>query len=161
MVRLKKVLRISIAFLLLASTYSICTPLNFGYSEESYLLSQDQTLHFQTEEICFGDYGKAFLMDLTPVDGGVMEEDNKAGFVSLPLASYFTFSNVTITVHHTLIPKDGYQLLIRAGWLDTQNRSYVSHSDFENLEVGKQVTSHSFAVECCGVRVPEGQRFWL
>jgi len=159
--KLKRVLRTSIFVLLLALFSPICTTLSLMDFGKSYLVSQDQTLYFQTEEIDLGDFGKAFLMDTTPIDEGVMKETNQAEFVSLPLASHFTFSNGTITVYHTLVPVEGYQLWIKVGWLDDQNQSHVPHLSYENLEVGTQVTSHSFAVQCCGVGVSEGQRFWL
>ena len=159
--KLKMFPRLSILVLLLALFFSILMAVNFGNTQEFHSFSLDQTLHFQTEEVDLGDYGRAFLMDTAPVNVGVMETASQVRLVSLPLASNFTFSNVTITVYHTLIPVDGYQLQIKAGWLDIQNQSHVSHFDYENLEVGAQVTSHSFAVYCCGIEVSEGERFWL
>lgn len=158
--KLKKILCMSILALSLALFLSIPTTISIENLGEFYPFSQDQILYFKAEEIDFLDHGGAFLMDTVPVNSGAMEEANEAEFVSLPLASNFTFSNLTITVYHTLI-LDSYQLEIKVGWLDLQNQSHVSHFSFENLEVGTQVTSHSFAVDCCGITVSEGQRFWL
>jgi len=157
---LKKILYISILALLQALLFSIPITISIENLGEFHPFSQDQTLYFNAEEIDLLDHGGAFLMDTT-LNSGTMKESNKAEFVSLPLASNFTFSNLTVIVYHTLISSDGYQLWIKAGWLDIQNQSHVAHLDYENLEVGTQVTLHPFAVDCCGIEVSEGQRFWL
>ena len=158
--KLKKILYISILALLQALLFSIPTTISIENLGEFHPFSQDQTLYFNRKEIDLWGHGVAFLMDTT-LNSGTMKEANKAEFVSLPLANNFTFSNLIITVYHTLISSDGYLVLIKAGWLDIQNQSHVSHLDYENLEVGTEVTLHQFAVDCCGIEVSEGQRFWL
>jgi len=158
---LKKIPDLTFAPLLLILFISAASSANPKNPRELYSPSQTQTLHFTIKEIDLDEYRNAFLMNITPPDEGVMKETNQTNFVSPPLASIFTFSNITITVHHTLIPQEGYQLLIKVGLLTIQNQSMVSHFSYENLQIGTQVTSHSFATECCGITVLENQRFWL
>jgi hypothetical protein len=159
--KLKKILCLSIFALLLALFFLIPMSVSLENSEVCYSVSEDQILYFQGEEVDLGDHGRAFLLTTDHVNGGVMEEAHQARFVSLPLVSNFTFLNLTVTVYHASIPSTGYQLLIKVGWLDLLNQSHGSHFDYENLEVGAQVISHSFAVDCCGIKVSEGQRLWL
>ena len=124
-------------------------------------LSQNQTLYFTAEEIDLDGYGNAFLLDTAPVNSQVPEEADHAEFVSLPLAANFTFANLTVVVYHTLISEDGHQLDIKVGWLDAQNQPHISHFSYESLEIETQVTMHSFAVDCCGIVVFEGERLWV
>jgi len=149
------------ALLLSALCFAIPEAINLESLSQFNPLSQNQTLYFTTEEIDLDGYGKAFLLDTALANSQVPEEANHAEFVSLPLAANFTFANLTVAVSHTLISADGHQLDIKVGWLDAQNQSHVSHLSYESLKVETQVTTHSFAVDCCGIVVFEGERLWL
>lgn len=148
---------IHILTLLLAS---LLLTVNGNCSERLYSLQEKQTLYFTIDEITLGSANNTFLMDTSPPSGETPRESQEATFVSLPLAAYFEFTNLTITVHHTNITSTNYPLHIEVGWLDPTNESHTSHEDYKILEIGTTVASFSFATECCGINVFEQNRLW-
>ena len=139
------------------TTIIIVSPENRTYATGNLTLM----VNVGVKEIDLDGYGSAFLLDTAPVSSQVPEEADHAEFVSLPLAANFTFANLTVVVYHTLIFEDGHQLDIKVGWLDALNQPHISHFSYESLEAETQVTMHSFAVDCCGIVVFEGERLWV